>query len=207
MKVNKRVSKENTSSSIYGESALLGMGAKGRYIPSFNELEKTIEALKTIGARIVLTQGSFDFIHIGHFLYLEKARAMGDVLVVGVDSDSKIRKRKGSDRPVVSEDERVEMLRHVRHVNFVTLKDEGLPKWSLIKTIKPDVLVATKETYKQNQIKQLKKYCGQVIILEPQATTSTTAKLRRLNIGLSNKIRDAVTASLNETFDKLVNDE
>ncbi len=202
----KRATKEK-SSSFYGESSLLGMGSKGRYIPDFKELEKTIGALKTIGAKIVLTQGSFDFIHIGHFLYLEKAREMGDVLVVGVDSDSKIKNRKGPDRPVVSEKERVEMLRHVRHVNFVTLKSEKMPKWNLIKTIKPDVLVATKETYSQNQVKQLKKFCGEIVVLEPQATTSTTAKLRRLNIGLSNKIRDAVTASLNNTFDKLINDD
>ena len=205
--MKKRDNKKIEERTLYGETALMGMGARGRYIPDFNELGDVISALKTIGAKIVLTQGSFDFIHIGHFLYLEKARALGDVLVVGVDSDSKIRKRKGPDRPVVSEKERLEMLRHVRHVNFVTLKNEDLAKWQLIKTIKPDVLVATKETYTPTQVKQLKKFCADIVILEPQATTSTTAKLRRLNIGLSNKIRDAVTASLNDTFDKLVNDD
>ena len=177
--------------------------AKGRYIEDFTDLAKQIHALRARGAKIVLTQGSFDFIHIGHFLYLEKAKSMGDVLIVGIDSDEKIRDRKGPDRPIVSQDERLAMLTHVRHVDFVALKDIGLPKWELIKTVKPDILVATQETYAPEQIKQLSKYCTEVVVLEPQATTSTTAKLRRLNIGLANKIKDAVTESLNKTFEKM----
>jgi bifunctional ADP-heptose synthase (sugar kinase/adenylyltransferase) len=96
------------------------------------------------------------------------------------------------------------MLAHVRHVDFVTLKDDEWPKWHLIKLIRPDVLVATEETYTKEQLKELQKYCGHVEVLEPQATTSTSAKLRRLNIGLSNKIRDAVNEAVNETFDRLV---
>jgi rfaE bifunctional protein nucleotidyltransferase chain/domain len=163
-----------------------------------------VAALRTIGAKIVLTQGTFDVIHIGHFLYLEKARQLGDVLIVGVDSDEKVRRRKGPDRPVVNERERVKMLTHVRHVDIVTLKLHDAPKWSLIKLIKPDVLVATQSTYTPHQIKQLKKWCGQVVVLEPQATTSTTARLRRLNIGMSQKMKQAITESINETFEKLM---
>lgn len=186
-----------------GDKFALDLGTKGRFISDFDKLVELVDALRTIGAKIVLTQGAFDFIHIGHFLYLEKARSMGDILVVGVDSDEKVRNRKGPDRPIVSEEERVKMLTHVRHVDLVTLKADNLPKWHLIKTLKPDVLVATQETYSDKQLKELKKYCGKLVVLEPQATTSTTAKLRRLNIGLSNKIRDAVTQSINETFEKL----
>lgn len=185
------------------ESLVIGLGSKGRYVKDYKKLEEIVGALKTIGAKIVLTQGTFDFIHIGHFLYLEKARSMGDVLIVGIDSDEKVRKRKGPDRPIVSEKERLEMLTHVRHVDLVTLKNSDMPKWQLIKLIKPDVLVATKETYTPDQIKQLKAYCGRILVLEPQATTSTSAKIRRLNIGLSEKIRDAVTRSINDTFKKL----
>jgi D-beta-D-heptose 7-phosphate kinase/D-beta-D-heptose 1-phosphate adenosyltransferase len=185
---------------------MIGFGHRGQYIPERPQLAEVVKALRTIGAKIVLTQGTFDFIHIGHFLYLEKAREMGDVLIVGVDSDEKVRSRKGPDRPVVNENERIQMLTHVRHVDVVTIKHTKDPKWSLIKLIKPDVLVATKETYTNAQIKELKKYCGKVLVLEPQATTSTTAKMRRLNIGLSRKIRDAITESINETFDKLVTD-
>ncbi len=178
--------------------------SNGIYVKSYAKLAKTIDALRANGAKIVLTQGSFDFIHIGHFLYLEKASEYGDVLVVGVDSDKKIRARKGPDRPIVQEKERVQMLTHVRHVNIVTLKPKDAPKWELIKLIEPDTLIATKETYTPEQIKQLKKYCKQVVVLEPQATTSTSAKIRRLSIGLSQKIKDAVTESINDTFEKMI---
>lgn len=186
-----------------GENLHIALGSKGRAIPNLDQLTEIVQALRTIGARIVLTQGTFDFIHIGHFLYLEKARSHGDILIVGVDSDAKVRARKGPDRPIVHENERVQMLTHVRHVDFVTLKAADMPKWHLIKLVRPDVLIATKETYDDKQLKQVQKLCGEVIVLEPQATTSTTAKLRRLNIGLSNKFKDAVTEAINETFEKM----
>lgn len=182
----------------------LPLGPKGRVIKDYDRLAEIVKALRVIGARIVLTQGTFDLIHIGHFLYLEKARSHGDILIVGVDSDEKVRQRKGPERPVVGEDERVDMLVHVRHVDYVTLKPATAPKWQLIKLVRPDVLIATKETYTPEQVEELKKYCKQVVILEPQATTSTTAKIRRLNLGLSKKMREAVMKSINETFENLL---
>lgn len=187
-------------------AANISLGSKGRIVSNYEELEELVQALKTIGARIVLTQGTFDFIHIGHFLYLEKAKQHGDVLIVGVDSDDKVRKRKGPDRPIVSEDERVAMLSHVSHVDLVIIKPSKAPKWSLTKLVRPDTLIATQETYNDRQLEELKEHCGEVVILEPQATTSTTAKLRRLNIGLSKKMQDAITTSINQTFEKLLKD-
>lgn len=177
-----------------------------RYVPDFERLAEMVEAFKTVGLRIVLTQGSFDFIHIGHFLYLEKARQQGDILIVAVDSDEKIRARKGPDRPIVSQDERIKMLTHVRHVDIVTLKHPGLAKWELIKKIEPDILVATKETYSAEQTRALKPYCGEVVILNPQATTSTTAKLRRLNIGLAHKMKKTISDAVEEAFAELTKD-
>src|SRR3712207_9256771 len=85
-----------------------------RLQPSLDQLSKTVEHLKGIGLKIVLTSGSFDLIHLGHVKYLAKAKREGDVLVVGVDSDAKIRRRKGEDRPMVPEQERLEMLAHQR---------------------------------------------------------------------------------------------
>jgi len=180
-----------------------GANFEDRYVPNFDRLAEMVEAFKTVGLRIVLTQGSFDFIHIGHFLYLEKAKELGDILIVAVDSDEKIRQRKGPDRPIVSEDERIKMLTHVRHVDVVTRKDSSLAKWELIRKITPDVLVATKETYNDKQAKAVRELCGELIILEPQATTSTTAKLRRLNIGLAEKMKKEISDAVSEAFDKL----
>ena len=197
-------SKENRPILTSEESLKVVLGSKGRYVEELDHLIEVVDALRTIGARIVLTQGTFDFIHIGHFLYLEKAKQHGDVLIVGVDSDAKVKQRKGPDRPIVSEKERVQMLTHVRHVDLVTLKSAKAKRWHLIKTIKPDVLIATQETYTDKEVKELEKVCGKVVVLQPQATTSTTAKLRRLNIGLSNKIKDSVTSAINETFDRLI---
>jgi hypothetical protein len=65
------------------------------------------------------------------------------------------------------------------------------------------VLIATRETYTPEQIKALGEYCGEVVVLEPQATTSTTAKLRRLNIGFANKMKIAVAEAVETAFDKL----
>lgn len=180
-----------------------GSSPDERYIPDHERLREVTEAFRTVGLKIVLTMGTFDLIHVGHFLYLQKAKEHGDVLVVGVDSDEKVRQRKGPDRPVVAEDERVKMLTHVRHVDVVTLKPAEAKKWELIRLIKPDVLIATRETYTPAQIKELKSYCKEVIVLEPQATTSTTAKLRRLNIGFANKMKTAVAEAVEAAFDKL----
>jgi rfaE bifunctional protein nucleotidyltransferase chain/domain len=159
-----------------------------RYVKSYDELAQKIEACRTLGMKVVLTSGSFDLLHIGHMRYIDKAKEFGDVLVIGVDSDEKIKKRKGPDRPVVDEDERMQMLAHTRSVDFIALKKLTDEKWELIKTVKPDILIATAETYTPEEIAELEEnYCSRVVVLEPQATTSTSARIRRLNIGWSRK--------------------
>ena len=104
-------------------------------------------ALRTLGLKVVLTSGSFDILHEGHSMYLEAARRFGDFLIVGLDSDEKIRARKGPHRPAVPEMERLRMVTHQRGVGLVTLKHLHDERWRLIKTIRPDVLVATADTY------------------------------------------------------------
>lgn len=188
-----------------GNRGVFGPGSnfEERFIPDYTRLAELINACKTVGLKIVLTMGTFDFIHIGHFLYLEKAKGYGDLLIVGVDSDEKVKARKGPERPIVSQEERVKMLTHVRHVDVVTLKEQQHGKWELIKLVRPDILIATAETYTPDQLEELKQYCGQVVVLDPQATTSSTAKLRRLNIGLANKMKKAVAEAVEDAFDKL----
>lgn len=149
---------------------------------------------------IVLTQGSFDMIHIGHGRYLNKAKSYGDILFVGVDSDEKVRERKGPDRPVVPEEERLEMLTYLRSVDHVVLKDKNAPKWQLIQLIKPDVLIATESTYTSTQIKQLKQWCKKVVVLKSQATTSTSAKLRRLQIGFVQAFSENLTQKVHQAI-------
>lgn len=167
-----------------------------RKINDHKRLAAVVQSLKTLGAKIVLTQGSYDLVHIGHARYLEAAKKRGDVLIVGVDSDKKIQARKGPERPIVPEDERMEMVLQLRPVDIVILKKLKDPKWHLIKTVRPDVLIATKDTYDRKQKKELKKYCGEVVVLPRQATTSTSAKIRHLQIKTANKLERSLTPKL-----------
>lgn len=168
----------------------------GRKFTDHQELKKIVESLRNLGSKIVLTQGSYDLVHIGHARYLEAAKKQGDVLIVGIDNDEKIRARKGPDRPVVPEDERMEMVLHLRPVDFVFLKKPEHPKWHLIKEILPDVLIAVEETYTPEEIKELEQYCGTVYVMERQATTSTSAKIRLLQLKTAKKLEEVLTPKL-----------
>lgn len=90
--------------------------------------------------KIVFTNGCFDLIHIGHVKYLRKARALGDVLVVGLNSDSSLRKLKGKGRPIIGEKERAELLSSFYFVDYVVIFGESTPA-EIIKFLKPDILV------------------------------------------------------------------
>ena len=169
---------------------------KGRVFRDYDELLKKVNLCKKNGLKLVLTSGTFDLFHVGHSRYLEAAKKSGDVLLVGVDSDEKVRRKKGPHRPIVSENERIEILCHSRHVDMVFLKQAKDVKWHFIKTIKPDVLITTKRIYDKGDLTGLDEYCGEIKLLESQATTSTTAKIRRILISpveeIKMRLREAV---------------
>lgn len=105
------------------------------------ELAALLEAHKREGRRIVFTNGCFDLLHIGHTRYLQTARTLGDLLVVGVNSDASVRAlNKGTERPIVPEDQRTEVLAALACVDYVVVFDEPDPG-SLIAALQPDVLV------------------------------------------------------------------
>ncbi|NCN87722.1 MAG: adenylyltransferase/cytidyltransferase family protein [Candidatus Pacebacteria bacterium] len=176
------------------------MKTNRKIILDYKSLPALIKKLRTENKKIVLTQGSWDMVHVGHARYLQKAKNFGDILIVGVDSDEKIRHRKGLGRPVVPQDERLEMISHLGAVDYVVLKELNSPKWQLIKTIKPDVLIVIKENYKEDKIKELKKYCKKVVISPRMATTSTSAKLRSVQIGEAKKIETKLTKAIQEVL-------
>jgi D-glycero-beta-D-manno-heptose 1-phosphate adenylyltransferase len=156
-----------------------------RFVEDYERITAVVGALRTLGLKVVLTSGSFDIIHEGHSMYLEAARRFGDFLIVGLDSDQKIQARKGPHRPAVPQMERLRMVTHQRGVGLVTLKHLHDERWRLIKTVRPDVLVATEETYTAPEIAELEEfYCGRVEVLERMATVSTSARLRRIQLGL-----------------------
>lgn len=107
---------------------------------SQDELLGVREALRAKSKSLVFTNGVFDLLHVGHVRYLAAARALGDALVVAINSDRTVRVLKGEGRPIVSEDERAEILAALRQVDYVTIFDEVSPR-SLITRLLPDVLV------------------------------------------------------------------
>lgn len=195
-------SKRNTSSPIHhpAERGIFGAysSTDQRIINDHEVLLRKIDACRELGQSIVMTSGSFDMAHIGHARYLEVAKKYGDILVVGVDSDAKVRKRKGETRPVVPEAERQELLAHLKSVDFVTIKHPNEPRWQLIKSIHPDTLIVTEETHNEETLKELAEFCGQVVRLSPQASTSTSAKIRHLEISWGTNIKDPIQTLLRE---------
>jgi len=105
-----------------------------------SSIEKTIKDLKRQGKTIVFTNGCFDILHIGHVRYLKEAKSLGDILVVGLNSDESIRYIKGPKRPIIPQEERAEILASIRYVDYVVIFNEPDP-YNLISLVKPHILV------------------------------------------------------------------
>jgi rfaE bifunctional protein nucleotidyltransferase chain/domain len=172
-----------------------------RFVPNLEELQAITKTLKDSGHRVVLTQGVFDLIHEGHARYLELAREEGDVLIVGVDTDEVTRKRKGPSRPVVPQAERLQMLAFLRSVDVITLRVQEEVENDidfLHKMLRPDVFVMSTSTkdFPLEKKQEIEQYVGKVVIFEPQAETSSTARIRHLMIegvtGLETEINKAI---------------
>jgi rfaE bifunctional protein nucleotidyltransferase chain/domain len=109
-------------------------------ILSQDELLTERARLRDVGQKLVFTNGVFDILHVGHVRYLEQARALGDALVVAINSDASVRELKGAGRPLINERERAEILAALRAVSYVSVFDDASPR-SLIADLLPDVLV------------------------------------------------------------------
>ncbi|HAV42791.1 TPA: D-glycero-beta-D-manno-heptose 1-phosphate adenylyltransferase, partial [bacterium] len=109
-------------------------------IKTIEELREILQALKDKGKRVVFTNGCFDILHIGHIRYLMGAKDYGDVLVVAINSDSSVQKIKGDLRPLVTQQERAEVLASLEAVDYVTIFEEPDPLCTIL-TLRPDVLV------------------------------------------------------------------
>lgn len=180
----------------------MNLPSKDRVLKDYEEVEAFVNKVRHKGMRIVMTQGTFDMVHIGHGRYLEAAKKHGDVLIVGVDNDEKVRYRKGPERPVVPEEERLEMLTYLRSVDVVFCKQLADEKWKLIKTVRPDVLIVIDETHTEEQKRELAQYVREVKVLDRQATTSTSAKLRFMQIGAAEKLVNSLTPRLIEAVEE-----
>lgn len=104
------------------------------------DLTTARQRLREQGRRVVFTNGCFDLLHPGHVRYLAEARALGDALIVALNSDASVRRLKGTGRPILNEQERAEVMAALASVDFVTIFDEDTPR-ELIAAVLPDLLV------------------------------------------------------------------
>ena len=165
-------------------TAVLHFPAVGRIVTR-QEAAAAVAADRAAGRRVVFTNGCFDLVHAGHVRYLREARALGDRLVVGLNTDSSVRRLdKGQDRPVVPETQRGEVLAALEMVDYVTLFDEDTPL-ELIRALAPDVLAKggdwTPETVVGGD--EVRARGGRVAIIPYHPGLSTTALLERIRRG------------------------
>lgn len=109
-------------------------------IKNGSALSRIASRLRAGKKKMVFTNGCFDILHVGHVVYLDKARSMGDVLIVGLNSDSSVRRIKGPSRPINREQDRARVLSALASVDYIAIFTEDTPE-NLIKNIRPDVLV------------------------------------------------------------------
>jgi rfaE bifunctional protein nucleotidyltransferase chain/domain len=190
-----------TSSGILGQE----VNFESRLIGTLEEMTRTVTHLKGLGYRVVLTSGSFDLIHLGHVKYLARAKRLGDVLAVGVDSDAKIQRRKGPDRPMVPEQERLELLAYQRPVDLIFLKRDDEARWALIEAVRPDVLVLTADhSYTQEDLRALGELCGAIEVIERQASVTTSERIRQMYMNLGERLGPKLAEILPGLIDSIL---
>jgi rfaE bifunctional protein nucleotidyltransferase chain/domain len=109
-------------------------------ISSVETISRNVREAQQSGKRVVFTNGCFDILHAGHVDLLKRARSLGDVLVVAINTDASVQRMKGSDRPIIPEQERAELLAGLSMVDYVCTFDEDTPFEAIVK-VHPDVLV------------------------------------------------------------------
>lgn len=145
------------------------------------ELSERIASARVSGARIVLANGCFDVLHVGHIRYLAGARELGDILVVGINSDEQVAIQKGAGRPILPANERAEIVAALESVTYVTIFDEPTVE-QLLLALKPDVHAKgtdyTTESVPERDV--VRSYGGEVAIVGDPKDHSTTEIIARL---------------------------
>ncbi len=148
------------------------------HIKTLTEIKELAEELKQKGKKLVFTNGCFDILHVGHVKYLETAKSFGDVLILGLNSDSSVKRLKGSSRPVNTQDDRAYTLAALESVDYVVLFEEDTP-YDLIKAVRPHTLVKGgdyegKDVIGQDLVHELKL----VEFVEGRSTSRTIQRIK-----------------------------
>ena len=143
-------------------------------------MQREIEKLHAAGKKVVFTNGSFDLLHTGHLTYLTFARAQGDCLVVGVNSDASVRRYKEPGRPILPQAERAALLAGLRCVDYVVIFDEDEPR-DLIASLRPDVLVKGEDwAHYVSGREEVESRGGKVILAPLVPGRSTSAIIKKI---------------------------
>jgi len=149
-------------------------------IKTRQEIEDIAKQLKQQGKKIVTCNGCFDILHAGHIAFLTEAKAQGDVLIVGINSDSSVKQNKGPERPINNENNRAIVLSALQIVDYITIFNEKTPI-ELLEAIKPDIHVNGEE-YGEDCIEAptIKKYGGKIHIIKLKQGLSTTNLIEKI---------------------------
>ncbi|MCK9274719.1 MAG: D-glycero-beta-D-manno-heptose 1-phosphate adenylyltransferase [Syntrophales bacterium] len=148
---------------------------------SHKELKLKLDVLKAQGKKIVFTNGCFDILHVGHVTYLQKAKDLGDVLVIGINSDSSVASIKGPSRPIIPQTERATVISALESADFVILFDEDTPQ-KLIEYIRPHILVKGGDWAAENIAG--KNFAEEVVIIPFVEGASTSKIIERIKAKL-----------------------
>nr|MBP7322370.1 adenylyltransferase/cytidyltransferase family protein [Deltaproteobacteria bacterium] len=152
-------------------------------IKSRQDLRDILDRHRAEGRKIVLTNGCFDLLHVGHLHTFREARKLGDIFVVALNSDDSVRALKGADRPFVSEDQRAELIAELRSVDYVVIFNE-LDPLAIVTELQPDVLVKGEDWKEGTIIGQnvVEARGGKVVRIPLVKGVSTTALMNRLRL-------------------------
>ena len=152
-----------------------------RKVVSPKELEAIVVDLKKQGKKIVTKNGAFDLLHVGHIRMLEASKALGDILIVGVNSDSSIKQYKSDTRPIISENDRTEMVAALGCVDFVTIYNEPDPR-KFLEIVKPDIHTGPGDFKVESMLEAstVEKNGGTVVIIPRTPHESTTSIIDRI---------------------------
>src|SRR3989338_2526610 len=150
-------------------------------IKTLKELIKIVQKLKSQNKKIVTTNGVFDILHLGHVRYLEEAKKLGDVLIVGINSDKSVKQIKGDKRPINDEISRIAVLAALESVDYAFLFDENDPR-NWLEQMKPDIHVKAGD-YRLSQIIEkniVEKNGGKIVIAKMEKGYSTTNVINKI---------------------------
>ena len=159
------------------------MNKKILNIEELKEVLNIIRNKKNENKRIVFTNGCFDILHRGHVEYLQKARELGDLLILGLNSDLSVKKLKGENRPINNEEDRAIVLSALECVDFVIIFDEDTP-FELIKIVNPDILVKGGDYKIENVVGR--EFAKETILIDFVDGYSTTKTIKNINKNINN---------------------